>query len=573
MSSAKQEPSNSFAWRRRIGLMAVVCAAVFLSWRAVNLQVLDNEFLQNQGDARHMRIVSTPAHRGMILDRNGEALAVSTPVASVWADPQTVDLNNPALPRLAKLLGMQSSKLKTHLKQRKNREFTYLKRRIDPDLAAKVAALDIPGIALQREFRRYYPSGEVVGHLLGFTNIDDQGQEGLELAFEKQLLAHPGKQRVMKDRLGRIIRTVEQVEAGRPGRDVTLSIDRRLQYVAYRELKSAVQQHKAESGSLVLLDVTTGEVLALVNQPAFNPNNRHGLVNGQYRNRAVTDVYEPGSTIKPITIAAALQAKVINVATEIDTAPGYFRVAGNTISDFRNYGTLDISHIIQKSSNVGMTKIALRIPKEKLWETFSDFGFGEYPESGFPGESNGVMPFFGAWGEIEQATLSYGYGLSVSPLQLAQSYSILANGGIAKPVSFLSGGKAQTEERRLISKEIARQVVSMLELAVNKEGTGSRAAIEGYRVAGKTGTVKKLGDNGYTKDTYLSLFAGMAPASNPRLVAVVLIDNPGGSDYYGGKVAAPVFSNVVGAALRILNVPPDGMRDEPLQVAGVGRGL
>jgi len=564
-------------WRRHVGLFGMLSVAGFLSWHALSIQVLNNDFLQNQGDARHLRVVSVPANRGMILDRNGEALAVSTPIASVWADPQSFDFDNQALSQLSTLIDKPLWELKKMVADRKDKEFVYLKRHIDPDLAEKVANLDVPGVQLQREYRRYYPSGEVAGHLLGFTNVDDNGQEGLELAFDEKLNASDGKQRVVKDRLGRIIRAIEMIEPARSGQNVMLSIDRRLQYIAYRELKKAVQQHGAKSGSLVLLDVNSGEVIAQVNQPTFNPNNRSQLLTDNYRNRAVIDVYEPGSTMKPFTIAAALKAKSVSVETVVDTAPGYVRVGDKRISDFRNYGRLDVPTIIQKSSNVGVSQIALRIPKEDMWETFSDFGFGEYPSSQFPGETNGVLPFYGTWQNIQQATLSYGYGLSVSTLQLAQAYAVLANGGIRKPVTYLKVDKlspaSEQDGVRVIDEDIADQLVEMMERVVSREGTGVRASIEGYRVAGKTGTAKKLDETGYTEDKYLSLFAGMAPASNPRLVAVVTIDEPGKGDYYGGKVAAPVFASVMSAALRILNIPPDNVYTEPLQMARVGDDL
>lgn len=559
-------------WRRYVGLFGMLGVAGFLSWYALDIQVLNNDFLQNQGDARHLRVVSVPANRGMILDRNGEALAVSTPIASVWADPQSFDLDSQKLLPLSRLINKPVWQIKKLVKDRKDKEFVYLKRHIDPDLAKKIDDLNLPGVSLQKEYRRYYPSGEVAGHLVGFTNVDDQGQEGLELAFDKHLSASAGKQRVVKDRLGRIIRSVDMIEPARSGQNINLSIDRRLQYIAYRELKKTVKQHGAKSGSLVLLDIDTGEVLAQVNQPAFNPNNRTQLVTDKYRNRSVVDVYEPGSTIKPFTIAAALKAKQVSIDTVVDTTPGYVRVSGKTISDFRNYGRIDVPTIIQKSSNVGVSQIALRIPKEQMWETFSDFGFGEFPASQFPGETSGVLPFFGAWKDIQQATLSYGYGLSVSTLQLAQAYAILANGGIKKPVTYLKSGRAPKGER-VIDEDIAWPIIDMMEKVVSRDGTGNRASVEGYRIAGKTGTVKKLADGGYTENKYLSLFAGIAPASNPRFVAVVTIDEPSGKEYYGGKVAAPVFSSVMSAALRIMNVPPDNVHTEPLRMAGVGGNL
>jgi len=556
----------------RLGLVAAVAAsaALFLSWRALSIQVLDNEFLQDQGDARHLRTVALPAHRGMILDRHGEPLAVSTPVASIWANPQDLPLDHANLPQLAKLLGLSLRELKKDVGERKSREFMYLKRHVAPQLEEQVLALRIPGISTQREYRRYYPTAEVTSHVLGFTNVDDQGQEGLELAFDDVLRGIPGKQRVVKDRLGHVVDNIDLIEAPQPGRDVQLSLDRRLQYVAYRELKTAVQNHHAKSGSLVLLDARTGEVLAMVNQPSFNPNSRRNLSVDVTRNRALTDQFEPGSTIKPLTVAAALRSGDFAVDSVIDTSPGFFRVGDAVISDFRNYGKLDVTHVIQKSSNVGVSKMALRIPRELLWETFSDMGLGEQINSGFPGESAGRLPFFGEWNDVETSTLSYGYGLTVTPLQLARAYSIFANNGVLKPVTFLRS-PVVADGKQVLNEEIATSVRSMMETVVSREGTAREASVNAYRVAGKTGTVKVSGEGGYLEKRYRSVFAGIAPASNPRLVAVVVVDEPGGKEYYGGKVAAPIFSNVMTAALRLMNIPPDDIPAEqlrqPLQMA------
>jgi len=569
---SKQSSYSNNVWRVHLLLVLIVSAACFLAWRALNIQIIDNQFLQAQGDARHLRVISLPAHRGMILDRNGEALAISTPVNSVWADPQSVDLQHPELPALAKIIGKSVSKLQQLLKSKQNKEFVYLKRQVNPSIAKEIQDLDIPGIALQREFKRYYPQGEVSAHVVGFNNIDDAGQEGVELAFDTRLSAYPGKQRVVKDRLGRVIRAVDLIEEALPGVDVTLSIDRRLQYIAYRELKSAVQQHKAKSGSLVMLDVHTGEVLAMVNQPAYNPNDRQQLKSHLYRNRAVTDVFEPGSTMKPFLVAAALKSGKYKPDTLINTSPGRFRVGSNTISDIRDYGVIDVSRIIQKSSNIGVSKMALDLAPQVLWETYSDFGFGEYSGSSFPGESAGSLPFFSVWEKIDQATIAYGYGMAVTPLQLAQAYSTIANGGILREVTFLKSIDIP-EGRRVLAQHISLEIMQMLELVVSKEGTAILAAVEGYRVGGKTGTVKKIANGVYLDKTYVSIFAGVAPISNPRFSMVVLLDEPGTKEYYGGIVAAPVFAKVMTAALRLQNVPPDDVTTDTLRLANVDEHL
>lgn len=557
-------------WRFRLIMVGVLAAALFLGWRALSIQVLDNDFLKDQGDARHLRVVSLPAHRGMILDRNGESLAVSTPVASVWANPQDLPLDDARIAKLAKLLDRPVSELKKDIRKRMSREFVYLKRHISPQLEQQVLALNLPGIAVQREYKRYYPTAEVTAQVLGFTNIDDQGQEGLELMFDDRLRGIPGSQRVVKDRFGHIVDSIDLIDSPVAGKNVQLSIDRRLQYVAYRELKRAVVQHQATSGSFVMLDARSGEVLALVNQPSFNPNNRASFSRDNTRNRAVTDLFEPGSTIKPFTVAAALRSRQFTVDSVIDTAPGYFRVGGSTISDFRNYGSIDVARIIQKSSNIGVSKMALAMPAETLWETFSDVGFGAEVTNMFPGEVQGRLPFYGEWKDVDQATIAFGYGLSVTPLQLAQAYTAFANKGEVKPVSFLRR-KEIPEGRRVLDADYVASINRMMEAVVSAEGTARLADISGYRVAGKTGTVRIAGKGGYLDDHYRAVFAGLVPASDPRLVAVVVINDPRGEDYYGGKVAAPVFSKVMAAALRLKNIPPDDagpqLRQASLRVA------
>ncbi len=562
-------PIRSFALRRLFVLALVAVAASMLVWRAVYLQVVNGGFLQTQGDARYLRVVPIPAHRGMIVDRHGEPLAISTPVDSIWANPKELVLHRDLLPRLAQLLGTDTDNLQRLLATASggDREFVYLKRQVMPDVAAQIAALDVPGVFLQREYRRYYPAGEVASHVVGMTDIDDRGQEGVELAFNDWLSGQPGAKRVIKDRLGRIVEDVESIRPTRPGKDLTLSLDRRLQYLAYRELKSAVQEHNARSGSVVVLDVRTGEVLAMVNQPSYNANNRRRMRSGQYRrNRAVTDVFEPGSTIKPFTIAAALESGKYHPNTPVDCSPGYLHVGRNLVRDVHNYGPLDVTGVITHSSNVGASKIALSIEPERMWSMFSRVGFGTLTASGFPGESGGLLTHYHRWHDIERATLSFGYGLSVTPLQLTQAYATIADGGILRPVSFLRRDKAPAGQR-VMSAKIADQVRAMLETVVSAEGTGTRAEVAGYRVAGKTGTVHKVGAGGYEADRYIGVFAGFAPVSNPRLAIVVVINEPRDGEYYGGQVAAPVFRNVMTGALRLLDVPPDDLPAVPTRVA------
>ena len=537
-------------------LAGLAAVAGVLCWRALDLQVLDRAFLKAQGDARHMRVVRIAAHRGMITDRNGQPLAISTPVDSVWANPRELEADPAQWRRLAALLEMDPAQLRQRVARRAGREFVYLKRHVNPDRAQEVMALGIPGVSLQREYRRYYPAGEVAAHVVGFTNVDDQGQEGIELAYEKWLQGRPGSKRVLRDRLGHIVEDVESIRESVPGRDLRLSLDLRLQYLAYRELKTAVHLHRARAASAVVLDARSGEILAMVNQPSYNPNDRRHLRSDRFRNRAVTDVFEPGSTVKPFTIAAALEAGRFRPDSRIDTAPGYFRVGRNTIRDAANYGTIDLATVIQKSSNVGAGKIALALAPEQLWGMFSRVGFGALTGSGFPGEAGGVLGDYWRWHDIDRATLAFGYGVSVTALQLAQAYGVLADGGRLHEASFVPLTEAP-ETRQAMQPATARRVLAMMEKVVNRHGTGYLARVNGYRVAGKTGTVQKTGRDGYSDERYLALFAGVAPASDPRLVMVVVIDEPGDGEYYGGRVAAPVFARVMTGALRLLGIPPD----------------
>jgi len=542
--------------RRVLLILAMLLALLTLVWRAVGLQVLDKDFLQTQGQARHLRVVELPAHRGMILDRHKEPLAVSTPVESVWVNPQELESVQEGISTLSRLLSLDRDDVQQQLARNVEREFVYLRRHISPSLAAQVRMLDIPGVYLQKEYKRYYPGGEVTAHVVGFTNIDDVGQEGLELAYGEWLRGEPGAKRVIKDGRRHAVEDVESIRRPHPGKDLVLSIDRRIQYLAYRELKAAMQEHKAQSASAVVLDIETGEVLAMVNQPSYNPNNRQQLQRSKLRNRAVTDVFEPGSTIKPFIVAAALEGGRYAPDTPVDTGPGWLRVGVNTVKDVRDYGKLDVSGVIRKSSNVGITKIALSLPAERIWSLLSDLGFGVQTDSGFPGEASGLLVGYRNWNPIETATLAFGYGISATPLQLAQAYAVLGAEGVRRPVSFLRQDAAPRGERVLPAR-VARQLMTMLEEVTGPEGTALPARVAGYRVGGKTGTVRKSIAGGYADDKYLAVFAGVAPVTRPRLAMVVMVNEPGNDEYYGGQVAAPVFSRVMSGALRLMAVPPD----------------
>jgi cell division protein FtsI (penicillin-binding protein 3) len=551
--------------RRRVLLACFMLAMVGLIWRAVNLQILENDFLQGKGEAVHLRDIKTPAYRGKITDRDGNALAVSAPVSSVWVNPQALDLNG-RVAVLAKLLDLPLKELKKKLSPATGKRFVYLRRRIDPHVAQQVDDLKIPGIYLQKEYRRYYPDGEVAAHLVGFTNVDDRGLEGLELVFNNKLQGHAGVERIIRDGKRRMVEHVDNIRSPEPGENIRLTLDRRLQYLAYRELKLAVAQQKAKSGSLVLMNPQTGEILAVANQPAFNPNDLSTLKRGQARNRAFVDVFEPGSTMKPFTVAAGMESGLYDMTTKINTAPGYMKVGRSQVRDHRNYGEIDLATLLLKSSNVGSSKIALTIPPENLWGLLNKLGFGRSPESNFPGEARGKLVSYEKWRPIERATLAFGYGLSSSVLQLAHAYSALANDGLLQPVRLVMPDSARDQQQgeQVMRPAVARKVRKMLEAVVSVKGTAPRAKVEGYTVAGKTGTVKKAVAGGYSEDKYLGFFAGMAPAKNPKLVLVVMIDEPRSGDYYGGLVAAPAFSRIMSGALRLLNIAPDDV--DPLPV-------
>lgn len=540
-------------WLVLSGLWAILG---LLGVRATYLQVVASDYLQRQGDARYLRTVTDNAHRGMILDRNGSPLAISTPVQSVWADPPAFMRARQRWPALARVLGLQQRDLARQVRKYADREFMYLKRHVTPDVAARARALKIPGVFLQREYRRYYPTGAVSGHVIGFTDIDDRGQQGLELAYEAMLRSTPGKKRVLRDLYGNIIETVESVSLATPGKDLVVSLDRRIQYLVYRELGAAMEAYNARAATAIVMDTHTGEVLAMVNLPGFNPNNRSKLTSAAFRNRAVTDVFEPGSTLKPFTVAAALESGQLTPESLIDTAPGRFRVGTKFIRDLRNYGELSVAQVIEKSSNVGAAKIAMSMSKEQIWGMLRRAGFGETTGSRLPGESAGLLNPPSQWVSIDQASVSFGYGISVTSLQLARAYAVLANDGVLVPITMLRRD-APVRGVKVMTRRTAQQIRNMLELAVSRRGTGAAAQLLHYSVAGKTGTVHKLISGDYAKDRYVASFAGMAPASNPRLVMVVTVDEPEARRHFGGQTAAPVFSRVMAGALRLLNIAPD----------------
>ena len=557
-AKTKQQTARRFTGRVSLVIAFFVLAAVSLVARAVHLQVFNKDFLNQQADTRHLRTEKISAHRGSIMDRNGDPLAISTPVDSVWANPKELAAAVDRVPELARSLGLDPELLMRRITRSMDKEFLYLKRHLSPDQAHMVIALNLPGVNIMREYRRYYPAGEVTGHLVGFTSVDDNGQEGLELAFNHWLSGESGAKRVLKDRLGRSVENVASIRPPRHGKDLRTSIDLRLQYLSYRTLKAAIQQYKAESGSIVILDVVTGEVLAIVNQPTYNPNDRTQYSAERYRNRAITDIFEPGSSIKPLILAAALDSGRYRASSIVDTAPGYVVVGPKKIEDPRNLGRISLTTILSRSSNVGATKIAMSLEPDQLWGTMTRFGLGSLTASGFPGESAGLLTHYTDWRQISQATLGYGYGVSVTPLQLAQAYAAIGSGGVIRPVSLVRLDEATTGER-IVDREIAISIRSMMEEVVRPGGTGNNASIAGYRVAGKTGTAWKFAAGGYSEDKYFSIFAGLVPASDPRLAAVVVIDGPSGDLYYGSEVAAPVFADVMAESLRLLAIPPDAL--------------
>jgi cell division protein FtsI (penicillin-binding protein 3) len=553
---------------------ALLVAISGMAWRVVSLQVFEKSFLRDQGDARTVRVVGTPAYRGIISDRNGEPLAISTPVNSVWLNPKEFQIDHPQLLALAAVLDVSLEQIVEKVTKNSNREFVYLQRHISPVVAEQIKKLEIAGVHLKPEYRRFYPAGEVVSHVVGFTDIDEKGQEGLEKAFDDWLQGRKGSKKVVQDRLGREIQILEGLREMRSGQNVILSMDQRLQYLAYRELKAAVTAHQAAAGSAVVIDVQTGEVLAMVNQPSFNPNLRIKCrAEGGYRNRAVVDKLEPGSVIKPFSVVNALQNGAVTPSTIVDTSPGWMTVGGHVVREDKNknFGMLDVAGILKTSSNVGVSKLTLSLPPECLWETYVRLGFGTATGSGFPGESSGTLNRPPKKGSFVLATMAFGYGLSVTPLQLAQAYATLGAGGVKRPMTFLKQLEIPAGEQ-VIDPIVARQVVDMLATVV-EQGSGAKAKVVGYRTAGKTGTVRKISASGaYTNEKHVSVFAGLAPASHPRFAIVVVVDDPKGV-YYGSQVTAPIFSKIAAGALRLFNIPPDMIDNQNLRVASANEGV
>jgi len=563
-SKKRKQPLTSSV---RHWLVLAVIGSMFavMAGRALFLQFFNADFLKERGNAQALKVIDVSAVRGMILDRNGQPLAVSTPVDAVSADPGKLYANPKSWKPLAKILGVSYSELKAKIKRNRKRRFIYLNRQVLPDTAERVMALDIDGVFLRREYRRYYPLGAVTGHLVGFTNVDGRGLEGIELAYNESLRGHPGKDQVIRDASGHIIEHVSNIERAADGEDLVLSIDSRIQYLAYRALKKAVGEHKAASASAVVVDVRSGEILAMVNEPGYNPNDRRQLRSSHFRNRAVTDSFEPGSAVKPLTVVAALENRYVTPQTILETDGGTMRLASFTISDTHDYGNLSVSDAIMKSSNVAAAKMALQLKNKELWSVLDGVGFGQQPGSGLPGEAKGALQHYSGWRDIRRATIGYGYGLSVTPLQLTQAYATLANDGRRVPLSILRRSDTPAGEQ-VISTTVAKQVRRMLELAVSDQGTGKNARIPMYHVAGKTGTSRKVKGKGYS-ELYYAVFAGMAPATSPRLAMVVVVNEPSAGKYYGGIVAAPVFASVMTGALRLLDVAPDDISEDRLLIA------
>lgn len=543
--------------RIHIAALVFLLAMVGGAARLIYIETSEKDFLQNQGDARTIRMERINAHRGMILDRRGNPLAVSSPVVSLWANPSELPFDERRLQPLATGLGVSVEEFREKMQRAQARNFVYLRRRAKPQEADAILSLGISGVYGEKEYHRFYPGGEIAAHVVGFTDIDDAGQEGLELSFDEWLSGKPGKKKVLKNLYGEIVRDIMPIAEAVPGKNLTISIDQRLQFLAYRELKSAVEQYRALSGSFVLLDVQTGEVLAMVNQPSYNPNNRIQLDLSSVRNRAITDVFEPGSTVKPFTVAVAL-ASGLEAGYEIDTSPGFMRVDDNVIRDPRNRGVLDLGGVLAHSSQVGISRLALSLNEYDIWKMFQTLGFGQATGVGFPGESSGFLPNRRRWQDIERVTFAYGYGLTVTPLQLAAAYSTIASGGVKRDTTMLAGQTGSGQ--RVMDARVAQHLQSMLGRVVT-EGTGKKAAIDAYSVAGKTGTARKIGADGYDDTRHIAFFAGFAPQYAPRFVGVVLINEPQTEQVGGGSIAAPIFSRVMSNVLRLLSVPPTDTRE------------
>lgn len=567
----KKQPVADYRWRFYVAALLLCTLAFSVFMRIAYLQLWNRDFLQDQGEKRVVRTATIPAYRGMIQDRNGEPLAVSTPVTTLWANPKQLYAFPKKWPALAKALGVPYQTLSDRITRMKDKQFIYLQRHMNPAKAAGALDLGVPGVYGLTEYRRFYPAGEVTSHIIGFNNIDDQGQEGVELAYEEVLKGKPGRKRVIKDLTGRVVKDIGLVENAQPGHNVVLSIDLRAQYLAYRELLSAVHAYHAAAGVAVAVDVQTGEIMAMVNQPSFNPNNRQRKDQEGFRNRALTDLFEPGSTMKCFTAAAGLESGLWTPTTLLETSPGYYRVGRKTIHDTHNYGTIDVTTMITKSSNIGATKIALSLEPDALPDMFRRVGFGESTGLGFPGEAVGVLPARERWKPLEIATMSYGYGVSVTATQMAQAYSVFGAHGLKRPLSILKA-EGDVPGERVMDEGTAKKVIAMMETVTSDRGTAKRAQVPGYRVAGKTGTVHKTSAGGYEASRYRSLFAGIAPVENPRIAMIIMIDDPKGNDYYGGLVAAPVFSRIMAGLLRVKNVPPDQPSQKWVSVGREGNG-
>ncbi|RMH85418.1 penicillin-binding protein 2 [Pseudomonas sp. AOB-7] len=564
-----------YPWRFRLVLALLALMVGAIAWRMLDLQVLDHDFLKAHGDARSVRHIPIPAHRGLITDRNGEPLAVSTPVTTLWANGKELQAGRERWPALAAALGQEPKAFAERLQQNKEREFMYLVRGLTPEKGQSVLDLKVPGVYAIEEFRRFYPAGEVAAHVVGFTDIDDRGREGMELAYEEWLAGVPGKRQVLKDRRGKLIKDVQVARNAKAGKALALSIDLRLQYLAHRELRNALLEHDAKAGSLVMVDVKTGEVLAMVNHPTYNPNNRRNLTPAAMRNRAMIDVFEPGSTIKPLSMAAALETGRWKPSDIVQVGNGTLQIGRYNIRDVsRTQGpALDLPGILINSSNVGMSKIAFDVGGEQLYEVFSKLGFGRDTGLGFPGERVGNLPNHRQWRQAETATLSYGYGLSVTAVQLAHAYAALGNGGGMVPLSMIRVDSTPGS-MQVVPPEVAKTLQGMLQQVIESPRGAVRAQVPGYHVAGKSGTARKtsVGTKGYQANSYRSLFAGFAPAQNPRIAMVVVVDEPGKGAYYGGLISAPVFSRVMAGSLRLMNIAPDNLPPPEQKVAAMTQG-
>ena len=561
--SPAKKAIDDFSGRRKFVVVFIMLCMLVLVIRDIHLQVISKQFLKHQGDMRQVDEVSVSAYRGMIVDRNGEPLAISTPVESIWINPRELRSGKPeGIRAMEKLLDLPAGKVTEWILEDSRRQFLYIARRVNPQLAEDVKALKLEGVYFEREFKRYYPDGGVSGHIVGFTNVDDIGQAGVEAGYEKLLKGTAGSKRVIRDGKRRIIDDVESIDEPVSGKTLELSIDQRIQYLAYKELQLAVEENNAKSGTVVVLDAKNGEILAAVNEPSFNPNTRNNLKESVYRNRAFTEVFEPGSTVKPFVVAAALDGGYIKPNWLFPTN-GVFQVGHNTVKDVHNYGTLDVTHVLTKSSNIGVSMMSLKMPPKYLWDVYHQLGFGVSTGSGFPGEATGTMKDYKRWHDFDRATMSFGYGLNGSALQLARSYTALADDGLLHSVSLLKR-EEDDDVVRVFSAKTARSVRKMMETVLTKEGTAYEARVDGYSAAGKTGTVKKATSTGYTEKSYFAVFAGMAPVNDPRLIIVVMIDEPSAGKYYGGLVSAPVFSKVMAGALRILEVAPDQEETMPI---------